>query len=145
MFLREGLPIVPANNDRINGWRMLKQWLHWTPTRNPKLRIMEDCTYLIQTTPTLKYTNAVRTDIRREDLDTRMADDAVDALRYAVISAFGYPSIEGLDGLSPDLQYIVEQESSYKLMYKPKTPFDENAVLEHSFKSSMKKSYYAQY
>lgn len=104
MFMREGFPFVAANNDRINGWRMLKQWLHWTPLRPPKLRFFDTCRYLLQTLPSLQYTTSARTDVRREDLDTRAADDAADALRYAVVSGFGYPSIGYMEGLSVEEQ-----------------------------------------
>lgn len=89
IFTRKGLPIMPANNNRINGWRILKQWLHWTSRKPPKLKIMETCPRLIQVLPALKYSSVGS---RIEDLDTRQRyDDYADALRYLMVSGFGYP------------------------------------------------------
>jgi len=90
MFLKNGLPITPANNNRANGWRVLKQWLHWTTNRTAKLKISEQCPVLIQTMPTLKYAQGLNG--RKDDLNTKGQDDAADALRYLLITAFGYPS-----------------------------------------------------
>lgn len=145
MFLNNGLAIVPANNDRINGWRMLKQWLHWTPKRPPKLRIFDTCTQLIKTIPTLKYNTTMRTDLKREDLDTRMADDAVDALRYGIISAFGFPVVEGMEDIHPDLQKIVKAELTLPNSNKPHPLYNEAASAKKIFGNKPRKSYYANY
>lgn len=90
MFAREQLPLIGANNDRVNGWRVVKQWLHWDANHKPKLQIFETCRNLITTLPTLKYD--VGLSGRKEDLNTRMQDDAADALRYLLMSAYGYPT-----------------------------------------------------
>lgn len=90
MFLREGLPVLPANNKRINGWRVLKQWLHWTQRKKPKLLIMDCCPNLILKLPMNRYSTDTR--VVFEDLDTRGPDDEVDALRYMMVSGFGYPT-----------------------------------------------------
>ena len=89
MFTRSGLPVLPANNKRINGWRTIKQWLHWTARTPSKLKVFDRCSYLIQTLPMNKYSQNAITNY--EDLDTRGPDDAADALRYALVSGFGYP------------------------------------------------------
>jgi hypothetical protein len=90
MFAAEGIPLQRANNDRVNGWRVLKAWLHWTPRRSPKLKIFNTCDGLIKTLPVLKYNpRALKS---TEDLDTTMADDYVDALRYALVSGYQFPS-----------------------------------------------------
>lgn len=145
MFLREGLPIIPANNDRINGWRMLKQWMHWSPNRPPKLKIFSTCEQLIRTLPTLRYNSTMRTDVKREDLDTKMADDAVDALRYAVVSAFGFPSIAGMEGLSPSSQVLVEENMLAVAQSNPSVDYDENESARRLLKPKLRRSYYAQY
>jgi phage terminase large subunit len=83
MFLNSGLPVLPANNDRINGWRIVKAWME------SKLKIFDCCPGLIETIPTLRYTPYGRG--KKEDLDTNMSDDFADALRYALTSGYGYP------------------------------------------------------
>ncbi len=89
MFIRRGLPVMPASNSRVNGWRIVKQWLFHTPNKPPKLHIFNICTTLIDTLPILQYTQ--RSGTNREDLDTTGPDDAADALRYMLVSGFGYP------------------------------------------------------
>lgn len=91
MFQREGMPMVPANNSRVNGWRILKQWLHHNNYHKPRLYIFDTCPLLIQTLPLLRYSN--RVGAAGEDLDTKQADDAADALRYALISGGGMPNV----------------------------------------------------
>lgn len=90
IFASEGVPLQKANNDRVNGWRVVKAWLHWTETKSPKLKIFNTCDGLIKTMPNLKYTTKGHK--AAEDLDTEMADDYADALRYALMSGFQFPS-----------------------------------------------------
>lgn len=89
MFLNEGVVLEQGNNERVNGWRIVKAWLHWRTTRRPKLRIMRNCTGLIRTLPQLRYDKAKKT--HSEDLDTTMSDDYADALRYMLVTIFGLP------------------------------------------------------
>jgi phage terminase large subunit len=94
MFLQAGLMLTPANNDRINGWRIVKQWLHHDEHHPPMLQIMDCCPNLIETLPLLRFVGEKLASSRtqkKEDLDTRQRDDAADALRYLLVSGFGYP------------------------------------------------------
>ena len=106
MFSRAGIPLTRAVKDRTNGWRILKQWMHWQETDKtaidesgrivpvinmPKLRFFKTCEKTIETIPKMRYTRTTTTASRYGDLDSDMEDDWVDALRYIVVSAFGYP------------------------------------------------------
>jgi len=105
MFMREGLPLTPANNDRINGWRVMKQWLHWTQNKPPRMYVFDICHTLIQTLPSLRYAKTGNIGgVYKEDLDTNMQDDAVDALRYALVSGYGYPTPSEAELLGQDTQ-----------------------------------------
>ena len=95
MFLSAGVPIMPANNSRVNGWRIVKSWLNYTTSKEPMLYVMDSCPQLITTLPKLRYAKAGKNS--REDLDTKMCDDATDALRYMMVSGFGYPGDNDLD------------------------------------------------
>ncbi len=86
MMLEAGIPVVRAINDRVSGWRILKAWMA------DKMKIFDVCPGLITTLPALKYTSYGKG--AKEDLDTRMEDDYADALRYAVVSGFGYPVVD---------------------------------------------------
>jgi PBSX family phage terminase large subunit len=90
IFLNEGIYLQPANNSRVDGWRVMKQWLHWTTRQRPLLRVFETCRYFIESIPTLTYDKSRQA--MGEDLNTRQADDAVDAGRYLLISGYGYPT-----------------------------------------------------
>ncbi len=35
MFIRRGLPVMPASNSREKGWRIVKQWMFHTPYKPP--------------------------------------------------------------------------------------------------------------
>jgi len=94
IFLSHGILLSRANKDRINGWRMVKQWLSWTSdavgevSTQPKLKFFPDCSNLLETLPRMKYISGGK----KDDLDTKSADDYVDALRYLIVNGFGYPS-----------------------------------------------------
>lgn len=89
IFLREtGILLLPAVNDRIMGWRIVKSWLDWNDTQAPRLYVFRNCQYLIRTIPQQRYSP----NGKREDLDTNGPDDAVDALRYLLVTGFMYPT-----------------------------------------------------
>jgi len=92
IFLRKGRYLQPAINDRVQGWRVLKQWIHHNNRRGPKLRVFNECRLLIQTMPILRYD--INTRIKKNDMDTKMQDDAADALRYVMVSGYQYPTTE---------------------------------------------------
>jgi len=109
MFLNEGIVLEKGNNDRVNGWRVVKAWLHWRTLRKPKLRIMANCVGLIRTLPQLRYDLGKR--VHSEDLDTTMSDDYADALRYMLVTVFGLPMQSMVD--ENDKVYV-EQENEEK-------------------------------
>jgi len=93
LFMGEGMPLIPASNDRVTGWTLIKQWLDHEAhiNKEPLMYVFEECQGLITTLPSLQY--VASTDNKRKmDLDTKGADDAADALRYAVISGLQLPT-----------------------------------------------------
>lgn len=86
-FQRNGLFIQEADNDRLNGWARVRAWLAMMPPdanfpdqRVPHMVINPKCGYLIRTLPQL-----VMDERQPEDVDTKSADHAADALRYLVM------------------------------------------------------------
>lgn len=78
-----GVPAQPADNDRITGWRLLREMLGINPkTGEPKLRICSNCQYTIRTLPGL-----VHSERNPEDLDTEGEDHAADEMRYWAVRA----------------------------------------------------------
>lgn len=88
----ETLTLLPANNERINGWRILKQWLHYDADNIPLLKFFSTLNKTLQTIPALKYEQG--RDGFTEDCNTRGADDYADALRYVLVSGFFYPTLQ---------------------------------------------------
>ncbi len=79
-FGEEGIDMIPANNDRVNGWQAVRKWLSIAPDGLPYMIISRNCRYLIKNLPTLAYDEN-----RNNDLDTDGLDDEADALRYKCI------------------------------------------------------------
>jgi hypothetical protein len=85
---RNGVPCLKADNDRINGWARLHEWLTSTTVTGgdravPMIQFYElACPYTIRTIPSM-----VVDENRPEDLRTKGTEDhAADETRYAVMS-----------------------------------------------------------
>jgi hypothetical protein len=89
----EGCGISPADNDRINGWSRVHQYLNEGPACEyhrtqgkelcPMLHVFEDkCPMFIETIPALP-----RSTVKPDDAETRNVDDHIpDALRYVIMA-----------------------------------------------------------
>ena len=80
-FARNGVPMVQADKERINGWQRLRAWLRDAPDGKPWMMVHPDCAYAIRTIPSL-----VMDAHKPEDVDTDGDDHAADAIRYFVMS-----------------------------------------------------------
>ena len=91
IFAENGIYLTKANNDRINGWLMVKEWLSMTKDEHgnefPKLRIFETCPNLIRTLQLLVYDPKDPNDALATNHEHSHAPDA---LRYWCIS-WNYP------------------------------------------------------
>ena len=100
--------MVPANNNRVNGWRNMAQLMHFNDKSKPNFYVIKDtCPNLIRTIPMM-----VRDEKHPEDIDTTLEDHSVDACRYA-LSHIQVPTIPVQK--KPKLQLDIE-----KLMEEPK-------------------------
>lgn len=83
--------IVPGNNDRLNGWRMFREYLQTSKGKDGKMQanitFFSTCIHAIETIPALVYDS-----VRVEDLDSEGEDHAADALRYGLMSRPQPPS-----------------------------------------------------
>lgn len=79
-FREEGITILPANNDRVNGWQAVRNWLTIAPDGLPYLIISDTCVGLKKNLPLLIYDEK-----NKNDLDTLGPDDEADGLRYMLI------------------------------------------------------------
>lgn len=79
----KGLNLVKGNNDRINGWNVMREYLKPRLVNGenvPKLQIFKTCPDLIRTLPALIYD-----DFKVEDCDTDGEDHGPDAGRYGLM------------------------------------------------------------
>lgn len=85
IFAENGVPIVRANNDRVQGWYNLKEWLHPCADEQGKtiapLRIFSNCLNLIRTLPSVAMDTKNPNDVAREPHELTHAPDAI---RYFV-------------------------------------------------------------
>ena len=72
-----GLHAVKGNNNRDSGWATVRDYLAVWPDGKPGIVVHPSCVNLIRTLPMMQ-----RDPNRLEDLNTRLEDHAVDALRY---------------------------------------------------------------
>lgn len=76
-----GVYFDKANNERIAGWMMLREYLKFDEEGRPKLYIFNTCENLIRTIPLMMFDEK-----KVEDLDTMLEDHDLDALRYFAMS-----------------------------------------------------------
>jgi phage terminase large subunit len=85
IFAENGVPLVAALNDRVQGWYNLKEWLKPGKDEFGKqtapLRIMSNCTNLIRTLPAVTVDGKNPNDVAREPHELTHAPDAI---RYFV-------------------------------------------------------------
>ncbi|MEW6726902.1 MAG: hypothetical protein AB1327_08090 [Bacillota bacterium] len=94
-FALNGVPLIPADNDRLQGWQRMHEYLADAPDGEPYWQIFETCENLIRTLPALVYDEH-----RVEDVSDRCEDHAPESARYALMSR---PSpAEKQTGLAPD-------------------------------------------
>jgi phage terminase large subunit len=85
IFAENGVPVVKAKNDRVQGWLDLHEWLK--PCLDifgkdrPHLQIFENCLNLIRTLPSLQFDSKNPNDVAKEPHELTHAPDAI---RYFV-------------------------------------------------------------
>jgi len=91
IFHRNGIYTTLANNDRVNGWKRIKDLLYFNLDKNtkPRLYIMETCPLLISHIPAANYHDTIPDDINQKELDGHYHWDDLDALRYLVMHIYG--------------------------------------------------------
>jgi hypothetical protein len=68
---------MPANNDRVNGWQRVRQYLARQPDERAALVFFDHCENATRT-----IRNLSRNRTHPEDADTHAEDHAADAIRY---------------------------------------------------------------
>lgn len=86
IFGENGIPLVKASNDRVQGWLDLKEWLACKKNefgdKEPGLRIQENCRNLIRCLPAVTHDDRNPNDVSTTPHEIT---HIVDALRYLVV------------------------------------------------------------
>ena len=82
VFTTNGIGLVRANNARIQGWLILKEFLKMRPDGKPGLLMTEDCPRLIKDLPALQHDEKNPSDCAKEPHDITHSPDAI---RYGLI------------------------------------------------------------
>lgn len=81
LFSMQGIPLVKTSNDRVNGWRAVREWLAEAQDAQgntaPRLRIFENCRNLIRTLPALQFDDKHPEDAATEPHEVTHAPDAL--------------------------------------------------------------------
>lgn len=80
-YIAAGLPLQPANNDRVPGWGHVRDFLADGKDGIPMFQVTSNCIHFIETFPSLVYDRH-----RDEDIDSDGNDHCADECRYALIS-----------------------------------------------------------
>lgn len=83
-FAINGVSVIAANNDRVQGWSRCREYLEPRPYKNGLsswVHISKDCPNLIRTLPVLVHHERLS-----EDIEDGMEDHAPDAFRYGMVS-----------------------------------------------------------
>lgn len=87
IFAESGIYLTRANNDRIQGWYELNEWLKPITDEfgqmSAKIRMMDNCTNLLRTLPMLQHDEKNPNDVAKEPHELTHAPDAI---RYFVAS-----------------------------------------------------------
>ena len=84
-------PMIPADDRRIAGWRIVREYLSPPSPTSPTLRIYRGCRELIRSLPSLLYDRNRTEDASGEPHDITHAPEA---LRYGLMSRFCIPPSE---------------------------------------------------
>jgi phage terminase large subunit len=100
--------VLPANNERIAGWRVVKTWMNITQNKT-RLKFFTNCVNCINNIPNLLYATTGNI----EDCNTRMRDDEADALRYMLMEIGMPPEITETEEDEKQLEVVFEKPDEY--------------------------------
>jgi len=84
IFAYNGLHCTQANNDRVNGWANMKEYMYWDANLKPKMFVFENCVNIIKTLPGLVHSDTIP-----ENLEKRCTlDHLADAIRYLLMYTY---------------------------------------------------------
>ena len=112
ILLFNGIPTVRANNNRMSGWNLVREYLQEKNQKDKNggnLRIFENCENLIN-----EFTTAIYDKHRVEDLDTKGDDHGLDCTRYALMHLGKPHLVKEKTWFEKELDLLQKGELAYK-------------------------------
>ena len=106
---RHGINIIKANNERVNGWNLCRQYLNYAENEEPKFKVFSTCKEFIRTIPSLVHYYK-----RPEDMDTTGEDHHADQWRYLMHYIARPKKIIQKPWLQKELDKLLSEETSYE-------------------------------
>lgn len=125
-FINNGVMLTKADDDRLNGWQRMHEYLADAPDGKPWWQIFDVCQNLTRTLPDL-----VHDEHRVEDVDDKCEDHAAESCRYALMSR---PSVKAASFIAPDVRTKPAQPGTVQnlinLLQKEREREEEESWLE---------------
>ena len=106
---RAGVNLFKANNERVNGWNLCRQYLDHYAEQPPKLKVFSTCPNFIRTIPTL-----VHDEKRPEDLNTKGEDHHADQMRYFLHYVGSPTKVVQKPWLQKELDKLLSEDTDYQ-------------------------------
>lgn len=105
---RAGINMFKANNERVSGWNLCRQYIDHAENQPPKLKVFSTCPNFIRTIPTL-----VHDDKKPEDMNTRGEDHHADQMRYFLHYVGSPTKVIQKPWLQKELDKLLSEETDY--------------------------------
>ena len=106
---RAGVNLFKANNERVNGWNLCRQYIDHYAEQPPKLKVFSTCPNFIRTIPTL-----VHDEKRPEDLNTKGEDHHADQMRYFLHYVGSPTKVIQKPWLQKELDKLLSEDTDYQ-------------------------------
>ena len=107
VYQRAGVPLAPANNERVIGWQRMRHYLAPQADGKPALIFFATCREAIRTIPACVFD-----DKNPEDIDTDGEDHAADECRYFCMAAGAFDHREVQQPTTTSYSYAAEPEDN---------------------------------
>ncbi|MGM9358027.1 phage terminase large subunit [Flavonifractor plautii] len=107
IFMENGIGIVRASSQRVQGWMVVKEFLKERPDGRPGMLFTEDCPRMIRDLPALQHDEKNPSDCAKEPHEITHSPDA---LRYGLIDRMMGARLEPVRPERDDVDYVEEYD-----------------------------------
>ena len=107
VFMQNGIGLVSASNQRVQGWMIVKEFLKVRQDGKPGMVIFKDCRRLILNLPALQHDEKNPSDCAKEPHDITHSPDAI---RYGLIYRTMGARLEPVKNMDDDDDYMEEYD-----------------------------------